>query len=185
MKFIFQIIFLMFITTSCNLQDTDKRPEEIKQKSIEELVVLFEDCKLNSTSNFDCKHFIAQAICEYNAINDFKDESGNYVEYHSIYDMISIDERWKKIGEATDQSVLIDAQTLANDNLPVIAINTSDKHKLSVLITKGEVSTSRSWNLKTPNSTAFFPISGPKSYTNKPLSYSWSNPKGIYLYVRK
>ena len=108
-----------------------------------------------------------------------------FVDYHDIYDLVLEDEKWKKIGEASDQNVLTDAQTLANEGLPVIAINTSDEHKFSVLVTKGETQQSRSWNLKTPNTAAFFPVSNPKSYTNKPLSYSWSSPKGIILYVRK
>ena len=31
---------------------------------------------------------IAQAICEYNVISDFIDDSGNYVEYHMIFDLL-------------------------------------------------------------------------------------------------
>lgn len=169
----------------CNQQNSDPRTEEVKQASIEELMERYEFCKDNADSKNECKHFIAQSICEYNAISDLRDENGNYVDYHSIFELISQDEKWKNIGDASNQQVLTDAQTLANEGLPVIAINTSDKHKFSVLIIKGETKASRSWNLNTPNSAAFFPVSGPKSYINKPLSYSWSSPEGILLFVRK
>lgn len=184
MKYLFFIVALFF-TFSCNQQNDDTRTEVIKQTGISELMGIYEDCKINSSSRNECKHFIAQSICEYNGISDFVDEEGNYVDYHSIYDLILEDEKWKNIGNASNQSVLTDAQTLANEGLPVIAINTSDKHKFSVLVIKGELSQSRSWDLKTPNTAAFFPVSGPESYINKPLSYSWSSPKGILLFVRK
>ena len=157
----------------------------MKQTGITELMGIYEDCKINSSSRNECKHFIAQSICEYNGIYDFMNEDGTFVDYHSIYDLVLENEIWKKIGDASDQDVLIDAQTLANEGLPVIAINTSDKHKFSVLVINGEMQQSRSWELKTPNTAAFFPVSGPKSYINKPLSYSWSSPEGILLFVRK
>lgn len=178
-------IFISMIAFSCNQQNDDPRTEFVKQTGITELMGVYEDCKINASSRNECKHFIAQSICEYNGIYDFMNEDGSFVEYHTIYDLVLENELWKKIGNAEDQNVLTDAQTLANKGLPVIAINTNDKHKLSVLVIKGETKSSRSWGLKTPNTAAFFPVSGPKSYINKPLSYSWGSPKGILLFVRK
>ncbi len=185
MKFIPILITILIVFSSCNQQNEDPRSEFVKQTGVTELMGVYEDCKLNSSSRNECKHFIAQAICEYNKIYDFMNEDGTYIDYQGIYASVLENEKWKKIGEANQQSVLTDAQTLANDGLPVIAVNTSDEHKFTVLVINGELKASKSWGLKTPNTAAFFPVSGPKSYINKPLSYSWSNPKGIILFVRK
>ena len=122
MKYLISI-FTLYLLLSCNQQNDDVRTETIKQIGIEELMVSYENCKENANSRNECKHFIAQSICEYNGISDFINESGNYVDYHSIYDLILEDDKWKNMGSASEQNVLTDAQTLANEGLPVIAIN--------------------------------------------------------------
>ena len=93
---------LLFIASSllflsCNQQNDDARTEVTKQVGIEELMVDYEDCKENASSRNECKHFIAQSICEYNGISDFKDQEGNYVDYHSIYDIILEDENYSEL----------------------------------------------------------------------------------------
>ena len=82
-------LFLLLTTTlfsSCNQQNDDPRTEFVKQTGITELMGIYEGCKVNSSSNNECKHFIAQSICEYNGIYDFMNEDGTFVDYHSIYD---------------------------------------------------------------------------------------------------
>ncbi len=45
---------------------------------------------------------------------------------------------WKNLGMATVQESLDNAQQMANDGFPVVAIDTEDKHKLAIIIIEGE-----------------------------------------------
>lgn len=161
--------------------------EKVMNKvAIEQLITEFESCK--STHPDDrtaCKHFTAEAICKYNAIDDLKDEEGHYIDYHEIYDFVNGNSGWTFLGNGNDQSVLDNAQDLANKGYAVIAIDSDDKHKFCALIVEGEQKKSGSWGLNAPNSAAFFPGSKPESFVNKTLNYAFRNPETLEIFVNK
>ncbi len=88
---------------------------------------------------------------------------------------------------ANEQDALDNAQKMANEGFPVVAIKTDDKHKFTVLVIQGEQAKSGSWGLNVPNCAAFFPVStrGLDSFINKTMNYAWSKPDNIQMWVRK
>lgn len=167
--------------SSCSEKPTD----EEKRIAIETILEEYNDCVSEAESNKDCKTFTARAICEYNGIDDLK-EGGEYIEYNDIYDFIIAGDKWKSLGFAPDQEVMTKAQDLANDGYAVIAVNTEDKHKFTVLIVKGELTKSGKWGAEVPACAAFFPASSSlEAFINKTINYAWSNPKGVEFFVRR
>lgn len=183
MKFIQLTVLLLsiFTFTNCLEVKTDKE----KKIAIEAILEEYQDCKANSESNHDCNSFVAKAICKYYGIDDLK-KDGEYIDYNEIYDFIIAGNSWESIGVAPDQEVLSEAQKLVNDGYAVIAINTEDKHKFTVLIVKGETSKSSNWNVEVPTCAAFFPASSSlESFINKTINYAWSSPSGVEFFVRR
>lgn len=180
------IIGLALLSVSFFSSCADVPTDAEKKIAIETILEEYNDCKSNAESNHDCKSFVARAICEYNGIKDLI-KDGEYIEYHEIYDyIISSSSSWKSLGFAPEAKVMADAQKLANDGYAVIAINTEDKHKLSVLIVKGELTKSSNWGAEVPTCAAFFPASSSlESFINKTINYAWSNPAGVEFFVRR
>ncbi len=177
-------LFVALFLISC----ADEKPtEEQKRVTIETILEEYNECSEHGETT-DCKNFTARAICEYNGISDLKNDKGEYVEYHDIYDFVTSDSKWKSLGMATDQESLDNAQKMANDGYPVIAIKTDDEHKFTVLVIQGEQAKSSSWGTKVPNCAAFFPVSTKnslRSFINKTMNYAWSSPENIQMWVRK
>jgi hypothetical protein len=183
MKFLSISILLFFslLFTQCEDVPTD----EEKRMTIETILAEYNDCKANAENNHDCKSFIARAICEYNGLDDLK-KYGDFIEYNEIYDFIKAVGSWESLGFAPDQSVMTTAQDLVNKGYAVIAINTEDKHKLPVLIVKGELSKSTKWSAEVPSCAAFFPASSKlESFINKTINYAWSKPDGVEFFVKR
>jgi hypothetical protein len=175
------LIFIALVMINCGGTPSDKQ----KKVTIDRILEEFNDCVAEAESNKDCKEFVARAICEYNGIKDFVDD-GRYVDYHEIYEIVSEEKDWELLGYATDLEVLKEAQKLANEDVPVIAINTNDKHKFTVLIIKGELSKSTKWGGEVPMCAAFFPASSKmESFINKSVNFAWSKPEGIAFYARQ
>lgn len=175
-------LLLVLIFVQCGVSE-----EEIMNKSaIEDLLSEFQACKdENNGSSRECKDFTAHALCAYNGITDFQKEDGSFLDYHDIWDYVNEQGRWKYLGEATDQAVLDNAQSLANRGIPVLAIDSKDKHKFCVLIIEGEQKKSGSWGLNAPNCAAFFPGHRPEPFINKTLNYAFKKPKGLEIYTKQ
>ncbi len=175
------VILMALLITNCGGSPSD----EEKKVTIDRILEEFNDCVVEAESNQECKQFVARAICEYNGIKDFV-HNGRYVDYHEIYEIVSEEGDWDFLGFATDLEVMKEAQKLANEDIPVIAINTEDKHKFTVLIIKGELSKSSKWGGEVPMCAAFFPTSSKmESFINKSVNYAWSKPSGVAFYARQ
>lgn len=180
LKLFFSLIALLTIS-SCAEKPTD----EEKRIAIETILEEYNDCVANAESNHDCKTFTARAICEYNGIDDLK-EDGEYIMYHEIYDYITAGGSWESLGFAKNQEVMNEVQDLVNQGYAVIAISTEDKYKFVVLIVKGELSKSGKWGMDVPSCAAFFPASSKmESFINKTINYAWSSPDGIEFFVKR
>ncbi|MBL4592823.1 MAG: hypothetical protein JKX68_03285 [Flavobacteriales bacterium] len=155
----------------------------IEKRSIEQLLVEYEEWQAGKGAN-NTKTFTAKAISAYYGIEDLKKDN-QYIEYHDIYDFVSSSSAWHNLGDAKDKLVMDNAQEFANKGVPVIATDTDDKHKLTVLIIAGEQASSSKWGVKVPNAAAFFPKNGPEPFVNKTLNYAWSSPDDIEIWVRK
>jgi hypothetical protein len=150
-----------------------------------ELLENFNYCRDNAETDFTCKFFIAKAISEYYGIEDFMD-GDNFVDFENIRNLVENNPEWVKIGEASDQNVLEEAQVNANKGIPTIAINTKDLYGHVVLITKGKLSKAHNWNgLMAPNCASFFMVKNMEPFVNKSMGYAYSTPESVYLYTKK
>lgn len=175
------ITLSMLIIISCGGEKAET--VSIGKESIEHLLDEYEDCQDDAESAMDCKDFTAKAISKYYGVEDLKKDE-QYIDYHDIYDFVSASGAWSNLGDADDQGVMDQAQQFANEGVPVIAIDTDDKHKLTVLIIAGEQASSSKWGVKVANAAAFFPKNGPEPFINKTLNYAWSSPDDIEVWVR-
>ena len=182
-KLIFALAVIMLGVYGCA---EEKPSDEQKKVTIETILEEYEECSEHAEDHKDCKCFTARAICEYNGITDLK-KGGEYVDYHDIHGFLTSDDAWKNLGMATNQGALDNAQQMANDGYPVVAIKTDDQHKFAVLIIQGEQTKSNSWGLMVPNCAAFFPVStrGLDSFINKGMNYAWSKPDAVQMWVKK
>lgn len=155
----------------------------IEKESIEHLLEEYEDCQSSAENAMDCKDFTAKAISKYYGVEDLMVE-GKYIDYNEIHEYISSSSAWRNMGDVDEQSVLDEAQKLANEGVPVIAINTDDEHNFTVLIVAGEQASSSKWGVKVPVCAAFFPKNGPEPFINKTLNYAWGDADGIEIWVR-
>ncbi len=186
---LFTTLLLSACIVGCGSTNEEKEQEEKhistqKRLTIESILEEYNECSVNAETRNDCKNFTARAICAYYGIDDLK-KGGEYVEYPDIYDFVTADPSWKNLGMATEQKTLDNAQKMANDGFPVVAIAVEDKHKLAIIIIEGEQVKSGSWGLNAPTCAAFFPASGPKPFIHKTLNYAFSSPEGIQLWVKK
>ncbi len=176
----FILVLLSVFVFSC-IEELPTKPE--KRMTIESILEEYQLCNEDESSSF-CKTFTARAICEYNGVDDLK-VNNEFVDYHDIHNIIIKDNTWKNLGLANSQEALDNSQLMANKGFPVVAIDTQDKHKFSVLILQGEQAKSRKWNLNVPKCAAFFPTNYKRSFINKTMNYAWKSPEGIQLWVRK
>lgn len=148
----------------------------------------FMECKNYSTKKFDCKEFPAKAVNGYFGIADFIDEKadGGYVAIEDIMAHVESASNWEKLGPATDQGVLDQAQQNANEGKAVIAISDQQGIGNVAIIMEGKQESSGSWGgLNCPNSASFFMKNHKGSYVGKKLSFAWGKPDGIWVYGRK
>ena len=146
----------------------------------------FKDCTDNNKEPNACKDLTAKAICGHCGISDFvkTDQPREYVDYDAISGIILQSSAWRALGDGDEQSVLDEAQQLANSGKCVVAINTSEGQSNIAWILPGEMEKSTSWGVNCPNSATFIPHSSKWSYVGQTLNYAWKKPGGVVLYAR-
>lgn len=176
------IVAAIIMLTSCGGDETVETIN-IEKESIEHLLEEYENCQSSAENAMDCKDFTAKAISKYYGIEDLMVDE-KYIDYNDIYEFVASSNAWRNMGDVDEQDVLDEAQKLANEGIPVIAINTDDEHKFTVLIVAGEQASSSKWGVKVPVCAAFFPKNGPEPFINKTLNYAWGDADGIEIWTR-
>lgn len=155
---------------------------ESSHKILDEVIEGYYKCHEKAENKRDCRYYVAEAICNFYDIEDFK-KDGDWMSYEEMIINMKTAGKWEKIGSATDQGILDKARAHANDGIPTIAIE-SDKNTGHVaLILPGPTQKSGSWGLECPNSATFFRHKV-EAYVDKPLSYSYRSPENIDIYSR-
>ena len=135
-----------------------------------------------------CNYFVSKAYESIFDIRDFKTTTGHMLANEIVDYLISSPSTWIEIGYAHSQSVLTEAQRIANEGFPTLAIRPGTAHGHIALILPGELQYSGSWSLKVPNSASFFYRVPQKSYVGKKLSFAWnkhdSNDVKIYYRIK-
>jgi hypothetical protein len=160
-----------------------------------------EQCTTAVDDRTACNVFLGRALEILFGNTDFKVDGG----YMLANDIASGLENngasmgWKKIGVATDQSALFNAQDFANAGKPVVAarlgrLDGATRHPGHVvLIIPGtaqnydfdDAGVAFSWgSLVAPNSASFFLDRPDKFFMGCPLSATWQRPDDVGLYYK-
>lgn len=155
--------------------------------SLNEVIVEFKACKQQGAETTRCKEYVGRAVCGFYEINDFVNPelSGGYIPYDQLIDFVKTSDKWEKIGRASKQSVLDEAQKRSNSMQATIAINDNDGGRNVAILVPGELKKSNSWGLNCPSVAMLFPNKPEESFVGKTLNYAWSRPDDIVIYGRK
>jgi hypothetical protein len=153
-----------------------------QQKYMDAAVQKFASCGLPLDDG--CRATLAQALQEIYGVKDFGSGS-KYMTPAEIGKKVAGDSSWEHIGSGSDQNALNTAQSSANCGKAVIAILSSDTGGHVALILPGPISPSGSWKLDVPNSASFFTHNPRKSFSGKPLSYSFPSAQNVEIYAKK
>lgn len=180
-------LFLACSDDQNNMTTVDKDGKIVLSPQAKEVLEGLSDdyyeCRENATKKSDCRSFTSEAICRFYNIEDFK-EGGEYIDYIKIKDIIEGFTKWEVLGPATSQDVLDEAQKNANNHVPTVAWDSSKDYGHIAIILPGQQKKSGKWGLDCPNSASFFRHKV-ECYFDKPLSYSFTSPKNIMIYVKK
>ncbi|MCI5055718.1 MAG: hypothetical protein MRY83_06395 [Flavobacteriales bacterium] len=155
--------------------------------SLDKVIQEFQKCKENGGDKTRCKEYVSKAICGFYEITDFvkKDLPGGYLPYDDLLDYVSSSDSWEKLGRASKQSVLDEAQKRSNAMQATIAINDKEGSRNVAILVPGELTKSTSWKLNCPSVAMLFPNKPEKSFVGKTLNYAWSKPDNIVIYAKK
>lgn len=160
--------------------------QEQSRPDVFELLESFTYCRDNSENSLTCKYFIAKAICQFYAIDDFKGSDGEYIDFEEILPTIKQSGQWERAGDANDQLALDKAQKAANNGKAALAISEVDKYGHVVMVLPGAQEPAPSWgNLNCPKVASFFMIPDLEPFVERSMAFAWSTPVGIGIYIRK
>jgi hypothetical protein len=162
------------------------------QLSSESKLQSLKQCKEKVDDLAACNRFVGRALQMLFGNSDFKN-GDQYFLANDIANGISTPGNipgWKRIGEATEQSVLDQAQERANQGAQVVAVKPAPGAGHVVLILPGTTENypvaGFSWgNLKAPNSASFFLNHPERVFIGCPLSVTWKSPKGVIIYSKQ
>jgi len=187
------IIFLGLIcqngfsaTFDLECENTPCFPSE-KAESISQLFQ-FKSCEGPIDDRSPCNYFLAEALELLYGVKDFSTGNQNspYKTANDIARFVKDNpDKWEALGKAEQQKNLNRAAELANQGKAVIAVKSSTTIGHVAIILPGTLEMSGSWKLKVPCSASFFLDKPLKSYVGCKLSYAFTKPKEVLLYVRK
>jgi hypothetical protein len=142
-----------------------------------------ESCAQRS-GGFSCTYFPARALNQLFGIGEFCD-ADHCLRSHEIAAQIAKDGQWTALGKASNQSILKQAQAMATGGLPVIAVQTSADTGLIAIVMPGKLVTSQSWSMKVPLAVGTRLDKPDASIYSQALSFLFSDPSKVTLYVQK
>ncbi|HTS54966.1 MAG TPA: hypothetical protein VMH26_16970 [Burkholderiales bacterium] len=142
------------------------------------------DACARRTGGFVCSYFPARALNQLFGIGDFCDAE-HCLRAHEIADQIAKDGQWTALGKASDQAILNQAQEMATGGLPVIAVQTAADKGMIAIVMPGKPVTSQSWGRKVPLAVGARLDRPEASVYSQGLSYLFSDPSKVMLYVQK
>lgn len=157
------------------------------EKDVKGMLTEFLSCKDPIDDKSPCNVFLGRALKRVYAINDFDDTTSpiGYLTANKIALQVEIlTDKWTKLGNASAQNALNEAQGQANLKRPVIAVwRNPDNNKSGhvALILPGSLTQSGSWGLKVPNSASFTLGKPENAYVGGPLSKAFGADKKATL----
>lgn len=147
------------------------------------------DCRESSADRFPspCTRFVSEALERVYAVTDFKKGTSYLTGYRVQTILNGVDSGWTMIGTALEQSALNEAQKIANDGNPVVAVLQAASNGHVALVLPGSVKRSLTWQRRVPNAASFFSNQPGRSFIAKSLSYAFdpSSAEKVNLYYRQ
>lgn len=131
-----------------------------------------------------CTYFPARALNQLFGIGEFCD-ADHCLRSHAIAAQIAKDGQWTALGKASDQAILKQAQAMATGGLPVIAVQTNVDKGLVAIVMPGKLVTSQNWSMKVPLAVGTRLDKPDASVYSQALSFLFSDPSKVTLYVQK
>jgi hypothetical protein len=154
------------------------------QADVEAMLHEFMTCQTPIDDASPCNRFVGRALKRVYGIDDFNAGNGDFMNANQISVTVKTSGKWTKLGDASTQNALNEAQGYANLKKAIIAVSTGSPHGHVAIILPGSLTKSEHWGLNVPNSAAFRMDKPKESYIGKPLSLSWRLPKGVEIYGR-
>jgi len=136
------------------------------------------------SGGFSCTYFPARALNQLFGIGQFC-EADRCLRPHEIAAQIARDQRWTALGQASDQATLSLAREMATGGLPVIAMEASADKGLVAMVMPGKLVSSQGWRLKVPLAVGTRLDKPEQSVYSQALSFLFSDPSKVTLYVQK
>jgi hypothetical protein len=136
----------------------------------------------DGSSPGNCRAFPARALDRLFGLTDLCSQA-SCVSPAELAAVITKGPGWSAIGQATDQSVLSQAQQMAVGGMPVVAVNGSTGWV--VLVMPGKLYPSERWRRNVPASVGTRLDQPAASVYGKGLNFLFSDPSKVTLYVHK
>ena len=141
-----------------------------------------ESCAQHS-GGASCTYFPARALNQLFGIGAFCD-AARCLRSHEIAAQIAKDGQWTSLGKASDQVILKQAHAMATGGLPVIAVQTSPDKGIAIVM-PGKLVASQSWSMQVPLAVGTRLDRPDASIYSQALSFLFSDPAKVTLYVQK
>lgn len=178
--------------TECEVRQGMPDPLPL-EKAVAKKLNGLKQCERATDDRTACNVFLGKALEELFGNTDFKVGRDSYMLANDI--TIGLEQpgnaKWRKIGLATDQVALDEAQRLANESKPVVAarFGASGRPGHVALVMPG---TSQLYNfegfswgaLRAPNSASFFLDQPRRFFVGCPLSAVWRKPDNVGLFYK-
>ena len=168
-------IIILYLLLSADVQSVNLHQDEW-ETYVTNLLTGFLACNADMAGQngrqYPCNKFLVMAVEKVYGIKDFFDSQGKPLRANQIVEQMRITpETWTRLGVATDQQVLMQAQEYANQKKAIVATKyVSGGIGHVALILPGSLKLSPSWNMQVPNSASFFINRPNMSYVSGPLS---------------
>jgi hypothetical protein len=180
-KVIYCAVCLVVLASVATPQDCKKAEYGAdQQKYMETALQKFTGCQLPLDGG--CRGALAQALDQIYSVKDFNADSKSATPAEIGRKAAA---EWEHLGAASDQEALKKAQAAANCGRATVAVMSSETGGHVAIILPGPLTTSNGWKLQVPNSASFFTHNPSKSFSGKPLSYSFPKADGVELYAKK
>ncbi|MBV7530627.1 hypothetical protein [Chitinophaga sp. sic0106] len=139
-----------------------------------------------------CNLYVSMALNRIYGLDGFYKTNDNgtkrYMTANEIFNYLGSEPQgWKAIGQATVQQNLYDAAFYASQGRAVVFVSAGQAHghvAIGMPSLCEDVSGGAAYaGLKLPRVTSFFLGRPEASFYNRPMSYAWSDPRGVMIYV--
>ncbi len=178
-RFVAGLLFVMcLLVMSARAEDTWLTHDAYLRAAIN-------DCLSADLDRTSCRHFPGKTLVRLFGIGDFCTERRCLRGVEIEWKLRHNPDKWRALGAATSQAVLDEARALAMEGKVVLAVHSKNDRGQVALVMPGAAVASGSWGLNVPIAVAARVDEPKESVYGKGLSWIFSDPATVNLYVRR